>query len=161
MVLPLPVLRVRSYLPLQYVAQESAFDQYVRTDELQLSYIEKQLPKKRLTSKNSIHNAPPKQTVGKRLSASFHGSHTNRKRKQLDAMAIVARMGPPTSMVTFTGSPTWPEVQQSLLPGQTGMDRPYLADRVFKVKLKHLLTDLKRKLFGKLHTLRTLLLFSH
>ncbi|CAM9816892.1 unnamed protein product [Laminaria digitata] len=102
-----------------------------------------------MTTKNAIHNAPPDKTVGKRLPASFHGSHVNRKRKHLDAMAVVARMGPPTLMVTFAGSPTWPEVQENLLPGQTGMDRPDLVDRVFKVKLKHLLADQKSKLFGK------------
>ena len=75
-----------------------------------------------MTTKNDINNAPPEKTVGKRLPAIFHGSHVNRKRKQLDAMAVIARMGPPTLMVTCTGSPTWPEVLENLLPGQTGMD---------------------------------------
>ena len=134
---------------LSSVAQEWACDQYVRTDELKLSYIERQLPKKRRTTKNAIHNASPEQTVGKRLPASFHGSHTSRKRKQLDAMAVVARRGPPTVMVTFTANPSWPEVEQNLSPGQIPMDRPDLIVRVFKVKLKHLLADLKSNLFGK------------
>ena len=134
---------------LSTVAQEWACDQYARTDDLKLSYIEKQLPKKRLTTKNAIHNAPPQQKVGKRLPASFHGSHINRKRKQLDAMAVVARLGAPTLMVTFTANPSWPEVTENLLPGQTGMDRPDLISRVFKVKLKHLLADLRQGLFGR------------
>ena len=134
---------------LSSVAQEWACDQYVRTDELKLSYIERQLPKKRRTTKNAIHNASSEQIVGKRLPASFHGSHSSRKRKQLDAMAVVARRGPPTVMVTFTANPAWPEIEQNLLPGQIGMDRPDLIDRVFKIKLKHLLADLKSNLFGK------------
>lgn len=134
---------------LSTVAQEWACDQYARTDDLKLSYIERQLPKKRLTTKNAIHAAPPDKKVGKRLPASFHGSHVNRKRKQLDAMAVVARKGPPTLMVTFTANPAWPEITRNLKPGQTGMDRPDLISRVFKVKLKHLLADLRQGLFGK------------
>ncbi|CAN0541701.1 unnamed protein product, partial [Scytosiphon promiscuus] len=83
------------------------------------------------------------------LPASFHRSHVNRKIKQLDAMAVVARRGPPTVLVTFTGNPTGPEVLENLLPGQTGMDRPDLVDRVMKIKLKHPLADLKSNLFGE------------
>ena len=134
---------------LSTVAQEWACDQYARTDDLKLSYIERQLPKKRLTTKNAINNAPPEKRVGKRLPASFHGSHINRRRKQLDAMAVVARKGAPTLMVTFTANPAWPEITQNLKPGQTGMDRPDLISRVFKVKLKHLLADLRQGVFGK------------
>lgn len=59
-------------------------------------------------------------------------------------MAAVARMGFPTLMVTFTGSPTWPEALANLLPDQTG-----IVDRVFKIKLNHLLADLKSIFFGK------------
>ena len=102
-----PVFRL-----LFFIAQERARDQYVRADELKWSYIEKKLPEQRLATKNAIHNAPPQRTVAQRLPASFHGSHVNSKRKQLDAMAVVARMGPPTLMVTFPGSHTWPEVLQ-------------------------------------------------
>ncbi|CAM9911239.1 unnamed protein product [Ectocarpus sp. 13 AM-2016] len=59
-------------------------------------------------------------------------------------------MGSPTIMVTFTANPASPEIQENLLPGQIGMDRPDLVNRVFKVKLKHLLADLKSpSIFGK------------
>lgn len=87
--------------------------------------------------------------MGKRLPASFHGSHITRKRKQLDAMAVVARKGAPTLMVTFTANPAWPGITENLKPGQSGMDRPDLISRVFKVKLKHLFADLRQGLFGK------------
>ncbi|CAN0526983.1 unnamed protein product, partial [Scytosiphon promiscuus] len=56
---------------LSSVAQEWACDQYVRSDALKLSYIDRQLPKRRLTTKNAIHNAPPGKPVAKRLPASF------------------------------------------------------------------------------------------
>ena len=64
-------------------------------------------------------------------------------------MAVVARIGPPTLMVTVTANPAWPEIAENLRPGQTGMDRPDLISRAFKVKLKHLLADLRQGLFGR------------
>ncbi|CAM9630373.1 unnamed protein product [Ectocarpus sp. 13 AM-2016] len=102
-----------------------------------------------MTTKNAIHNAPPDKRVGKRLPASFHGSNTERKRKQLDALAVVARMGSPTLMVTFTANPSWPEVTENLLRGQQSMERPDLISRAFNVRLKSLLAELRNGLFGK------------
>ena len=64
-------------------------------------------------------------------------------------MVVVARKGAPTLMVTFTANPAWPEVTENLQPGHTGMDRPDLISRVFKVKLKNLSRDLREGLFGK------------
>ena len=132
------------------VAQEFAVDQYARHDDLQLSYIQYELPKKRATTKNVIRsNQANNDKVGTRLPASFHGSVVNSKRKQLDAMAVVTRKGPPDLMITFTANPAWPEIVANLLPGQTGMDRPDLVNRVFKIKLRELLKDLKSNVFTK------------
>ncbi|CAN0502767.1 unnamed protein product, partial [Laminaria digitata] len=133
------------------LAQEHACDSYARQDDIVLSYCDKQLPKKRLTTLNAINQAPAEATVGKRLPVSFHGAPANRKRKQLDAMAVVTRMGKPHSMVTFTANPKWPEIVENLHKGQTGMDRPDLVNRVFKMKLRSPLADLKNNLFGKMH----------
>ena len=64
---------------LSSVVQEWACDQYLRTDELRLScVISRQLPEQRLTTKNVFGK-----TVGKRLPASFHGSHVNGKMKTI------------------------------------------------------------------------------
>ena len=49
-------------------------------------------------------------------------------------------------MITFTANPAWPEIVANLLPGQTGMDRPDLVNRIFKIKLRELLKDLKSKI---------------
>lgn len=59
-------------------------------------------------------------------------------------------MGKPHFMVIFTANPKWSETVANLHPGQTGMDRPDLINRVFKVKLKALLAAFKSKLFGKM-----------
>ena len=52
-------------------------------------------------------------------------------------------------MITFTANPAWPEIVANLLPGQTGMDRPDLVNRVFKIKLRELLKYLKSTVFTK------------
>ena len=66
-------------------------------------------------------------------------------------MAVVTRMGKPHLMATFTANPEWPEIVENLHKGQAGMDRPDLVSRVFKMKLRSLLADLKSNLFGKMH----------
>lgn len=109
---------------LSSVAQEWACDQYVRNDELKLSYIEKQLPRQRLTTKNAIQNARPEQAVGKRLPSSFHGSHVNRKKKTAARHGRCRAYGPPnlncdiyrkSDMTRSTGKPPF----RSNMHGQT------------------------------------------
>ena len=45
----------------------------------------------------------------------------------------------------MTANPKWEEIQSHLFPGQTAADRPILVARVFNIKLKALLDDLKNK----------------
>lgn len=64
-------------------------------------------------------------------------------------MAIVCQYGRPSLFITFTANPEWDEITRELLPGQQPTDRPDLVARVFHMKLKHLLHDLKKKhIFG-------------
>jgi hypothetical protein len=65
-----------------------------------------------------------------------------------DSMAIVRYHGKPTFFITFTASPHWPEITRNLLAGQQPADRPDLIARVFRLKVKELLADLKGGLFG-------------
>lgn len=65
-----------------------------------------------------------------------------------DSMAIVRYYGKPTFFITFTANPRWPEVTRNLFTGQQATDRPDLIARVFRLKVKELLTDLKGGLFG-------------
>ena len=60
-----------------------------------------------------------------------------------DALTIVQRKGHPTYFITFTCNPDWPEIQENLLRGQKTTDRPVLVARVFKLKLKQLLSVIK------------------
>ena len=63
-------------------------------------------------------------------------------------MAIVRYFGKPSFFITFTANPRWPEITNNLLPGQQATDRPDLICRVFALKVKELLTDLRKGLFG-------------
>ncbi len=66
-----------------------------------------------------------------------------------DAMAIVRTFGRPDLFVTFTCNPTWREITENLLPNQSYDMRPDLVARVFKLKLKELMDDIKNKhIFG-------------
>ena len=70
-------------------------------------------------------------------------------RRYQDAMAIVRVFGRPTYFVTMTCNPAWPEIQAELLPGQDAQSRPDLVARVFRLKLKDLLEDIRqRSIFG-------------
>ncbi|CAM9671140.1 unnamed protein product [Laminaria digitata] len=64
-------------------------------------------------------------------------------------MSVVTRKRKPHVMITMTYNSNWPEIQGNLLPGLTALDRPDLCNRVVKIKLKELMLDLTRNLFGK------------
>ena len=50
----------------------------------------------------------------------------------------------------MTCNPLWPHITTELFPGQTAQDRPDIVSKVFNLKLKQLLHDLKEgKVFGK------------
>jgi Helitron helicase-like domain at N-terminus len=51
---------------------------------------------------------------------------------------------------TMTRNPYWDEIASQLLPGQTVQDRPDLVARVFKLKLKRLLKDIKNGVLDRI-----------
>ena len=67
-----------------------------------------------------------------------------------DSMAIVRHFGRPTLFITFTANPRWSEVTTALLPGQTSDIGPDIIVRVFYLKVKSLLHEIKKNnIFGK------------
>lgn len=64
-------------------------------------------------------------------------------------MAITRHLQKPALFITFTANPHWLEIQRELQPGQQAESRPDLTSRVFHLKTRELLDDLKRKhIFG-------------
>ena len=67
-----------------------------------------------------------------------------------DAMTIVRRFGKPDLFITFTCNTLWPEITNSFLIDQKANDRPDLTVRVFRMKLRDLLSDfLKKHILGR------------
>ncbi|PAA61494.1 hypothetical protein BOX15_Mlig031738g1 [Macrostomum lignano] len=82
------------------------------------------------------------------LSSSFVGGPRYLMERLQDAMTYVQKFGKPDLFVTATCNPKWPEISAQLLPGQRPEDRPDIVTRVFELKKKALLAEL-RKRFGK------------
>ncbi|XP_058784626.1 uncharacterized protein LOC131659455 [Vicia villosa] len=92
-------------------------------------------------------------TVGKRivLPSSFVGGARYIIQNYQDAMAICSWVGYPDLFITFTCNHKWPELVDFLkIYCLKPEDRPDLVSRLFKIKLNHLIKDIKKgDIFGK------------
>lgn len=88
--------------------------------------------------------------IGRRivLPSSFTGGDRFMQQLFQDSMAIVRYFGKPTFFITITANPRWPEITRALLPGQQPTDRPDLIARVFYLKTKELLKDIRAATLG-------------
>jgi len=92
-------------------------------------------------------------TVGKRivLPSRFVGGARYMIQNYQDAMAICAWVGYPDLFITFTCNHKWPEMvaylkKHNLKPE----DRPDLVSRIFKIKLNHLIKEIRNgRVFGR------------
>jgi len=78
------------------------------------------------------------------LPSSYTGGDRFMQQLFQDSMAIVRYFGRPTLFIPFTANPKWEEITRELLPGQTAIDRPALVARVFHLKQKALLNEVKK-----------------
>uniref|UniRef100_M1A3N6 Helicase n=1 Tax=Solanum tuberosum TaxID=4113 RepID=M1A3N6_SOLTU len=85
------------------------------------------------------------------LSSSFTGGTRYMLQNYQDAMSICKWAGYPDLFITFTCNPKWPEITRFVNSrGLAPEDRPDIITRVFKVKLDHLIKDLRdNKVFGQ------------
>ena len=85
------------------------------------------------------------------LPSTHIGSERYMRQKMHDIIAISNSIGHPDVFLTMTCNPRWPEIQESLLPGQRAQDRPDLCNRVFRMKHKLLMVHLKEdEPFGRI-----------
>ena len=83
------------------------------------------------------------------LPSSFTGGPRSMYQHYQDAMSIVRRFGCPDLFITFTCNPNWPEIVLAITPPQTRSERPDVVARVFALKLRAFMTDLRqRQCFG-------------
>jgi len=98
-------------------------------------------------------------TSGKRivLPSKFVGGARYMIQNYQDAMAICGWVGYPDLFITFTCNHKWPELvdylkKHNLKPE----DRPDLVSRIFKIKLDHLIKEIKKgRIFGKVKAGKT------
>ncbi|KAG2210809.1 hypothetical protein INT45_013594 [Circinella minor] len=91
------------------------------------------------------------------LPSSFTGSPRHMQQLYQDAMSIVRQFGKPDLFITFTCNPSWPEIQNALLPGQSAPNRPDITSRIFRLKLKQLMHNFTKDMVlstvvGHVHT---------
>jgi hypothetical protein len=79
---------------------------------------------------------------------SFIGSDCFIQQLFQDSIAIVRYFSKLSFFITFTANLRWLEIVNNLLLGQQLTDRPDLICCVFALKVKELLTDLKKGFFG-------------
>ena len=66
-----------------------------------------------------------------------------------DSMAITRFYQHADIFLTMTANPNWPEIREALLPNQKAIDRPDIIARVFELKRRSLMNEIKiRNVFG-------------
>ena len=88
------------------------------------------------------------QVVG--LPATVTGSPRYIHGVQCDGMTYIRRYERPDFFVTMTTNPKWKEIRENLQAGQESHDRPDIIVRVFRQKLKALMSLIQRGGFGKI-----------
>ncbi|KAM0879624.1 hypothetical protein ACQ4PT_034106 [Festuca glaucescens] len=132
--------------------QQFAVDTYIKIENSRLDYMWNHQDKIRADLyqglMDSLHAGEGSaDAIGKRtvLSTSFIGGPRDKRRRYMDAMALVRKYGKPDIFLTMTCNPNWDEIKRELYPGQTPQDRPDIVVRVFRAKLE----ELKNKLLHK------------
>ena len=84
------------------------------------------------------------------IPSSFSGGKRDRYRKYQDGVAMVAKHGKPDLFITMTCNKHWPEIKALLKPNQQPDDAPEVIARVFYVRARQLIKEIKEKqIFGK------------
>ncbi|KAL5582136.1 hypothetical protein UlMin_014578 [Ulmus minor] len=89
--------------------------------------------------------------IGKRiiLLASFISGPRYMRKRYMDAMSLVQRVGKPDIFLTITCNPNWNEIKQELQPHEESQNRPNLVTRIFREKLEELKDEIfKKQVFG-------------
>ena len=84
------------------------------------------------------------------LASSYTGGPRHMQQRYQDAMAIARYFHTVDIFLTMTANPHWKEIEDELYPWQSPYDRPDLVARVFEMKKKALVEDIKKNgIFGR------------
>ncbi len=127
-----------------------AVDMFAKMETERLLFIRNHQKELRVDSyihlRDGINNDAGREGLGQLciLPSSHTGSPRYMHERTQDAMTYVRKFGTPDLFITFTCNPKWKEIENELLPGQTGKDRHDLTARVFQLKLTKLLAVIKK-----------------
>ena len=154
-------LHTRTDEPAPLMRSQRLFQQFVvdagaACDQNKLSWLRNNQAKLRADLYNGLADVLQQgdinpEEVGRRvvLPSSYVGGDRFMQQLYQDSMALVRHFGKPSLFITFTANPMWAEIEDELFPGQTAVDRPDLVARVFNLKLRDLLDQIKHKqVFG-------------
>ncbi|CDF32173.1 unnamed protein product [Chondrus crispus] len=83
------------------------------------------------------------------LPSTYIGGDRYMRQQMHDIIAISNQIGHPDIFLTMTCNPSWPKITRALLPNQTPQDRPDLCARVFRLKMKDLMSlVINEEVFG-------------
>ncbi|GBO33219.1 hypothetical protein AVEN_153321-1, partial [Araneus ventricosus] len=133
-------------------------DMYVKVESERLRYIS--LNQSKLRAENYIHlqdaiandarvnpNDLGRMVI---LPSSFVNSPRYLHEYTQDAFTYVRTHGRPDLFITFTSNPAWQEIVDELMPGQKSIHRHDIVARVFRLKVKKLMSVItKGKIYGE------------
>ena len=130
--------------------QEYLVDSYARIESSRLEYVKQQQKALRADTYRGLADAVEagdhdRGRIGLKviLPSSFTGGPRYMQQACADAIAVCTKYGKPDAFITMTCNPYWPEILAELLPNQSPSDRPDLCARVFNMKKKALMEDLR------------------
>lgn len=138
--------------------QQFLVDEYSMIESSRLYWVKTHQKELRANTYNCLTYAVLKgeinpSTSGRRivLPSSFTGGARYMLQNHQNAMAICRWVGYPDLFITFTCNKKWPEMQRvATNMGLKSEDRPYLVCRIFKIKLDHMIKDIRKgNVFGK------------
>jgi len=127
--------------------QEYVIDQYAKVEAQRLNWFRFNQATIRADTYSNLQDAVADgdSKIGTRiiLPPGFRGGPRYMHAQFQNAMAIVRKLGKPDFFITVTCNPQWPEIQRALPEGGDWHDSPSIVCRVFNMKLKRILADLR------------------
>ncbi|XP_044575237.1 uncharacterized protein LOC123259041 [Cotesia glomerata] len=137
------------------LCQQFMVDMYAKIESERLRYLRYNQQKLRAEEyihlRDAINNNADVAEIGNHviLPSSYVGSPRHMQEFIQDALTFVREYGRPCLFITFTCNPKWPEITSLLLPGQNAIHRHDITARVFRQKLKSLISFIiKSHVFG-------------
>ncbi|XP_044598377.1 uncharacterized protein LOC123274709 [Cotesia glomerata] len=137
------------------LCQQFMVDMYAKIESERLRYLRYNQQKLRAEEyihlRDAINNNADVAEIGNHviLPSSYVGSPRHMQEYIQDALTFVREYGRPCLFITFTCNPKWPEITSLLLPGQNAIHCHDITARVFRQKLKSLISFItKSHVFG-------------